>query len=322
MISRVAENSFWLHRYVERVESTARVLSVNRLAILDAEIHEAQRWKPLILAVGEQERFEKLIGVTGYDKDIVAEEYLTWSTDNPVSIVSSFAGARENARMSREVISREMWETLNITWQWLQSPAARKEYRKDRVQFYESVRSACSRFQGDCHNTMLHDEPFDFMRLGMLLERASQTVRVMNVKSHWLVRGPRPDAEWETPLEAAQWMGLLRLCAAVEPFFKRHSAAPTGPLVASFLLQDVGFPRSVLHCFDRARNFIERIDGRTKRRGVTKSFKQAMTAAGNLRKANVAKFTQAELQAELIGLGVTTGELCDQLYVDYFDPTP
>ena len=140
MISRVAENCFWLNRYVERAEGTARMMFVNRLVVLDAEIHEAKRWKPLIAALGETARFERLVGEHGYDNDKKAEEYLTWSSDNPSSIVSSLAGARENARTTREVISREMWETVNTVWQWLASPGALKLYRKDRLEFYEKIR--------------------------------------------------------------------------------------------------------------------------------------------------------------------------------------
>ena len=318
MISRVAENCFWLNRYVERAETTARLVSVNRLVILDAGIHEAQRWKPIIVVTGEQERFESLVGKRGYDKDEEAEEYLTWSDENPVSIRSSLAGARENARMSREVISREMWETLNTVWQWLNSPAARKEYKKDRAQFHMRVRRTCAEFQGDCHDTMLHDEPFNFMRLGIVLERANQTARVMDVKHHWSDAGSPGD--YETAQQSAQWMGLLRLCSAVEPFFKRFSSAPTGPLVMRFILQDMGFPRSVTHCLDRARNFVERIEAGTKHRTATSTRTLIQAATKRMRTADVSTIGHAELHSQLTQVTASNAKICDQLYADFFDP--
>lgn len=318
MISRVAENCFWLNRYVERAETTARLVSINRLVILDSGIQEARRWKPIIVVVGEQQRFESLVGTRGYDKDEEAEEYLTWSKDNPVSIRSSLAGARENARMTREVISREMWETLNTAWQWFNSPAARKEYKKDRAQFYMRIRRTCAEFQGDCHDTMLHDEPFNFMRLGIVLERASQTARVMDVKHHWSEVSEQSDLE--TAQQSAQWMGLLRLCAAVEPFFKRYSSAPTGPLVMRFILQDMGFPRSVTHCLDRARNFIERIESGTKRRSATATKTLIQSAGKRMRTADVSSMSHAELHDELTHVTEMSAKICEQLYVDFFDP--
>lgn len=319
MISRVAENCFWLNRYVERAETAARLVSINRVAILDAGIHDAQRWKPIIAVSGERERFERLVGESGYDRDEEAEAYLTWSEDNPSSIRSSLAGARENARMTREVVSREMWEGINTLWRWLNGPAARREYKKDRAQFHLHIRRTCAAFYGDGHNTMLHEQPFDFMRLGMLLERASQTARVMDLKHHWaLTAGPEGD---ETAQASAQWAALLRLCTAVEPFFKRNLSAPTGPLVLRFLMQDMGFPRSVLHCLDRARNFIERIDAETRRREPTASHRLLLTASKRVRRINVSKIAQADLHAELGRTVAAVAGICDQVYADFFDPT-
>jgi len=315
VISRVAENCFWLHRYVERLETTARLVSINRMVILDAGIHEAGRWKPIIAVVGEQERFEALVGKRGYDRDEEAEEYLTWSEENPTSIRSSLAGARENARMTREVVSREMWETLNTAWQWLNGPAARREFKKDRPQFHMRLRRVCAEFQGDTHSTMLRDQPFLFMRLGFLLERASQTARVMAVKRHWSSTGER------SPYESAQWMGLLRLCVAVEPFFKRNAAAPTGPRVADFILRDVGFPRSVLHCLVRSGSVVERIDADTRRTKATKTRRLLRAETKRLQATDAGSLDSAELTAELDRIIAAVADICDQAYADFFDPT-
>lgn len=318
MISRVAESCFWLNRYVERVESTARLAAVNRVVILDAGIQQAARWKPVIVITGEHKRFEELVGAGAYDKDEEAEAYLTWSEENPTSIRSSLAAARENARMTREVVSREVWETLNATWQWLNGREAHKEYKRDREKFYQQLRRTCAEFQGDCHGTMLRDQPFFFMRMGTALERAIQTALAMGIKAQWVGRAGKK--KYETAEESAQWMALLRLLSAVEPFFKRHSRAPTGSLVAQFILQDPGFSRSPVHCFDSALRSTALIEAATKRTKATKTTSMLRAAAKRLRSEDFGQSSGTDLHEQL---GSITGEveaICMQVYADFCDP--
>lgn len=320
MISRVAENCFWLSRYVERADTTSRLVSVHRLGILDTDIHEGQRWKPIVVVSGEQARFEEMLGEEAYNDDERAEYYLTWEEKNPASIFSSFAGARENARTTREVVSREMWETINTAWQWLKSPSARKEYQQNREKFYGRIRATCAAFHGDCHDTMLHDEPFDFLRLGAHAERAGQTARVMDLKHHWITGSDETD--YETPQESAQWMGLLRLCSAVEPFFKRYSSAPTGPLVMHFILTDPSFPRSILHSLERVENFVKRINVRTHGEKKSKTMELAVQAVARLRATAPAKLDGQSLHLELTEIIGLLAEICNQVAADYFYPEP
>jgi uncharacterized alpha-E superfamily protein len=318
MISRVAESCFWLSRYIERADTVARLASLNRYTVLDSGIVDADRWQPVMTVIGERERFETRFGAKAYNSDTTSEEYLTWNEDNPVSITTSLYRTRENARMTREVISREMWESVNTLWQWLNGPAARKEYRKDRIQFYRRIRSMCAEFNGISHDSMLHEEPFDFMRLGMLVERGSQTARVLDIRRHW--RGPMRSAGAETPEESAQWVAVLRLCAAIEPFFKHTRSAPTGPLVAQFLLQHPTFPRSVRHCLDRTQNFLQRVEKDARRKGGAPSSRLARSLALRLRMAKVDEMTPTALHDELSQIISAATALCDQISVDYFDP--
>jgi uncharacterized alpha-E superfamily protein len=319
MISRVADSCFWLFRYMERAESCARLASVNSMIVLDAEHERAERWKPVIVVLGEQARFEELIGKERYHDDADAEDYLTWNQKNPVSIRSSVYWARENARMIREVISREMWETLNTSWQWLTSKAAQREYKKDRSQFYRRIRGLCAEFGGTSDSSMLHEEPLDFMLLGMALERANQTARLMDVKHHRLHGSDRENLE--TPWQSAQWVSQLKLCAAEEVFLKRHRAAPTGRRVAEFLLRDPSFPRSVLHCFERAELRIRRIEAATARSAPTASLKALQGLLTHLRDAKITSVLQSGLHEELTRVVDTTALVCSQLQRDFLDPT-
>lgn len=319
MISRVAESCFWLFRYMERTESCARLVSVNRLIVLDANAADAERWRPVIVVVGEQARFEELVGAGKYHDDDDAQEYLTWSEKNPVSIRNNLYWARENARMIREVISREMWETINTTWQWFNSRAALREYKKDRSQFYQRIRSMCAEFQGVSHDTMLHEEPWDFMQLGTTLERANQTARLMDVTHHRVA--PSDKGTLETPWQSAQWVSQLRLCAADESFFKRQRAAPTGSAVAGFLLQDPSFPRSVRHCYERAEESLDKIEAAAERRRPTASLIAVRAMVDRLRSQDITSVIQSGLHAELTHVVETTASVCDQLHHDFFDPS-
>jgi uncharacterized alpha-E superfamily protein len=318
MISRVAESCFWLFRYIERAECCARLTSVNRLIVLDANVADTERWRPVIVVVGEQKRFEELVGADKYDDDDDTEEFLTWSEKNPVSIRNNLYWARENARQIREVISREMWETLNTWWQWFNGRAAQKEYRKDRSQFYQRVRSMCAEFHGISDDTMLHEEPLDFMRLGMALERANQTARLMDVTHHRVASNEK--ATLESPWQSAQWVSQLKLCAADEPYFKRNRAAPTGSVVAAFLLQDPTFPRSVRHCFERAEEALGNIEVAAERRRPTPSLVAVRSIVDRLRSQNIVSVIQSGLHAELTHVVDTTASVCDQLHDDFFDP--
>jgi uncharacterized alpha-E superfamily protein len=217
-------------------------LATNLAFQLDVQLPDAERWRPLVVATGELASFEDHVGAEAAEDEEAVQHFLTWEEENPSSLVSSLFGARENARTIRETVSLEMWETLNELWLFVQGQEGHRLYQRDRYAFYREVRDRCLLFHAHAQSTMLHEEPFDFMRLGTALERAGQTARLLDVKYHSL--GPT-HAELEMPAEAAQWLAVLRFCAGSEPFFKRSAHVLSGPNVAAFLLFDRSFPRSV-----------------------------------------------------------------------------
>lgn len=318
MISRVAESCFWLHRYVERAESTARLLQVNRDFVLEVGRPRGDRWRPVVVVSGQEAPFRDAHGVTRFDDGERVQDYMTWDAGNPVSIVGSVRWARENARTIREVISTEMWQTINALWNWLVRGRGRRAYDRDRAEFYTHVKDSVAHFQGECHNTMMHEEPFDFMRLGMLLERGMQTARTLDVKHHML--GPtRPD-QIESPAEAAQWMALLRSCSATEPFFKHSHGAPTGRSVAEFLLREKLFPRSVLHCLDRGWNFARRIRRRAPPHVGRRSTELLAALVREVESRPFDDVLEGGIHAELTRIIDATTEICTAIHADYFDP--
>src|SRR5215470_10904970 len=128
MISRVAEHCYWMSRYLERAENTARVLDVNQILLLDLDVPLEQRWRPVLIISG-------VYDMPGEPESEAVQSYMTWETDNLSSIAGSIGAARENARVIREVISAEMWERMNYYHLWLHGPTARALYEANRSEF-------------------------------------------------------------------------------------------------------------------------------------------------------------------------------------------
>jgi uncharacterized alpha-E superfamily protein len=243
-------------RYMERADTMARLLRVQTGMVLDTVLPDDRRWRPLLVVSGEAPSFSELYGEKAMADGDKVQEYLTWDELHQASIFSAVRLARENARTVRETISLEMWDSLNRFWIWLQDEDARSMYATDRLDFYERVSDYCQLFNGVLYKTMLHEEPFDFMRLGMHLERAGQTARILDLHHHAL-RG-QTDIPSEA-LGAAEWISILRTRYAYEPFFKKRKGSLSGPEVARFLLQEPSFPSSVAYGLTRAQAALDRI---------------------------------------------------------------
>jgi uncharacterized alpha-E superfamily protein len=318
VISRVAESCFWLNRYIERVEVLARMLSVNVAFQLDVTRTDAELWRPLVVVTGQERDFLERTPATRLDHPETVQDYLTWNADNPSSLYSSLHAARENARTIRETISLEMWETLNDLWVWLGDRAAHRLYQSDRHSFYLRLRNGCLMYHGVAQETMLHEDPFEFMRLGTALERADQTARVLDIKYHSI--GPTA-VEQETPRETAQWLATLRFCCGVEPFLKREDKPLSGRAVAEFLLFDRAFPRSVLHNLDRARNFLGLVRPPRPTPVGARTHALLTQTLDRLAAMTIDEVLAEGLHDVLTWIVVTTAEICDAVRADFFDPT-
>lgn len=318
MISRVAESCFWLNRHVERVETLARMLDVNLAFQLDVTLPAAERWRPLVVVAGQEKHFLEETAPEALDDPEVVQGYLTFSESNPASILSSLRCARENARTIRETVSLEMWEILNDLWLWMGERAARRLYEKDRHAFYVRLRDQCLLFHGASHNTMLHEDPFQFMRLGTALERAGQTARILDVKYHSV--GPTEEGGPEMPYEAAQWLATLRFCSGVEPFFKRSENVLSGLSVARFLLFDRWFPRSVLHNLLRAMNFLSLVRPPRPTRVGERSAHQLAELLDEFEAMGADALVQRGLHEVLTWIVGSTAAVCERVHEDFFDP--
>ncbi|MFM7360887.1 MAG: alpha-E domain-containing protein [Cyanobium sp.] len=252
MLSRVADSLYWINRYIERAENIARFVEVSEALALDCPPGSAEPWLPLIEASGERELFDRL-HPGGSPDDVV--EFLVRTPDNPSSVVNCMAIARENARQIRDVITTEMWEQLNATYWSMQEEEFWQLPPQEQLR---EVRRACQLFYGITDATLSRDLSWQFSRLGRLLERADKTTRILDVKYFLLL--PIHEQVGGV-LDELQWIALLRTAGAYQMFRQTQQRAIAPEAVASFLLLDPIFPRSVRYCLERISETLRIIRG-------------------------------------------------------------
>lgn len=255
MISRVADCCFWLGRYLERTDATARILTVFHNLVLDGEVPPDTAWRPVMRTVGEEPRFLLRFGAPAIADGETVQRYMTWDDQNPSCLRASITKARENTRSIREVVSLEVWEGINELYLWLAEPRATDMWRENRFGFFTRVRRSTSLCQGLLGETMLHDQPLHFIRLGTKLERALHTTRILD-EHHQAIDGTLNADE---DLETALWLALLRASMGFEPFMKLNHGLLSGREALLFLLCERRFPGSVRHALSAARDRLERI---------------------------------------------------------------
>ncbi|HEY6290366.1 MAG TPA: alpha-E domain-containing protein [Terriglobia bacterium] len=239
MLSRIADSLFWLARYMERAEDTARILDVNYHMLLEqSQQHYRLRWEPLIVMAGEEQRFKQFYqdanAATVFD-------FLAFRPDNPSSIAQCIAKARENARTIRDYISREMWEDINGFYLALNRFEPAEEIAVGPHRFCSAVRFGSHRFHGVTDATLPHDEGWQFLRIGWSLERAEMTARLVDVQYQNLLDVPSvvsaPDNH--------QWMAVLRSVGAYEAYHRQYHSPIEPERVAEMLILHPQHPRSI-----------------------------------------------------------------------------
>ncbi len=251
MLSRTADHLFWMSRYMERAENTARMLDVNyQTALLpQSEAVAELGWRGL-LAISE---------LTGdYTKrygEIDAQNlmhFMVSDEDNPSSIVSCLRAARENARAVRGTLTTEVWETTNQTWLEFNKLLAGGELKNDPTEVFEWVKFRSHLSRGVAVGTMLQDEAFHFVRIGSFLERADNTARLLDVKFHAVESDfyGRAD-ERDTEYEFYHWSAILRSVSGFEVYRKVYRNVIQPEKVAELLILRRDMPRSLAACLGR-----------------------------------------------------------------------
>jgi uncharacterized alpha-E superfamily protein len=246
MLSRTANNLYWMARYVERAENSARTLeSTYRMSLMpqDPAIVQQEWYAPLNIT-------GTLFPFSGRYTSVGAPEvlrYMVLDTDNPSSILSCFRAARENARAVRSSITSEMWEVLNHTWLELQRVNESRLAGEGVLEFFDWVKERSHLFRGVTVGTALRDEAFRFNRLGTFIERADNTARILDVKYHVLL--PRVE-DVGGAVDYYQWAAVLRSVSAFESYRKVYRDVITPRKVAELMILRDDMPRSLHACMN------------------------------------------------------------------------
>ncbi|MEO6115342.1 MAG: alpha-E domain-containing protein [Pseudolysinimonas sp.] len=257
MLSRIAESLFWIGRYIERSDGTARILDVHlQLLLEDPWIEENLACRSLLSVMGTE--VEDDADVTR--ADVLA--LLAVDRNQPASIAYSLAAARENARRAREVVSTELWEVLNTT----RARMPRKVATDKVHEFFGWVRERAALAVGIIESSTSRDEAWSFFTLGRSIERADMTARLLATRSLTEASGP-------------SWTTILRSVGAYEAYLRTYRGVPSARNAAEFLLLDRLFPRSILFSVTRAEQCMRDLD-RGDRVGVTD---QAQRLLGQIR---------------------------------------
>ena len=252
MLSRAADNLYWMARYMERAENMARILDVSyRMSLLPAgEAAERLHWAPAIIIAGCEEPF-KSRGVEINAKNVI--EFLALDPTNPSSIRSALGRARDNARAFRTQITSEMWEALNQTWIEMRGiDYARMEEQGFRA-FFDWVKERSHLFRGVTFGTMQRSPALSFVRLGTFIERADSTARLLDVKYHVLLPTPQ---DVGGAVDYYQWSALLRSVSAFQVYRRIYRDVITPARVAELLILREDMPRSLIACFQEVADIL------------------------------------------------------------------
>jgi uncharacterized alpha-E superfamily protein len=251
MLSRVADSLYWMSRYLERAENTARQLDVTMSLMLDTGGASAEtRWQRLMASLGKPPGMEWNGNLESMASGLI------FDSDNHGSVIYCVNAARENARQVREEISTEQWQRLNRLYHQIHSPHTQTQAHSDIGDTLTSVVDGIHLFKGVSDTTMIHGQGWHFIRLGRYLERAYATATLLEVYQADLFSVPDREHSGYQHLEQ---VGLLRCCTAFEAYCQVYTADLTPDRILEFILLNRDFPHAINYCVDSIRHAVEAI---------------------------------------------------------------
>ncbi len=254
MLGRTAGGLFWMFRYLERAENTARLLEAgHHMALTRSESAESE-WESIVRTAGMNMGYD-----AKYDSYTAKQviDYLLRDKDNASSVMSSIDLARSNGRQVRTALSSEVWEATNECWMDLKKTLSQPIEESALHDTLILIRNRAAIVRGALHGTMLRNDIFSFARLGTFIERADNTARILDVKYYVLL----PSAAFVgTTMDNAQWEVILRSVSAERSYrwLNAGAASPVG--VADFLILDERMPRSLAFCTRKVGHFLQHLE--------------------------------------------------------------
>lgn len=247
MLSRVAERIYWMSRYLERVESTARLMSVYTNLLLDMPAGVNIGWYNLVSLNNAEEFFDTRYRVRD-ERNVM--KFLLSDPDYPGSMINSLKAARENIRTSRDVIPAESWEYINQLAMFVQDHLASGINRGQRHEFLGDVIKSCQQLQGLFVSAMVEGQAKAFLRLGRNIERADMTTRILDAGIGVVLEN---NGKVLPSTEGIIWANVLHSLSAYLPYTKNQRKSVKGPRVAKYLLEDAALPRTLHFCGESMR---------------------------------------------------------------------
>lgn len=255
MLSRTAENLYWLARYLERAETMARLVELGTRIRLMPDVGEGYRseWDSILQASGTADGYERKYGEPG-ERNIVS--YLFFDRENPSSVASCLMNARENARIVRTALTSPVWDALNVAYQELKEIQRRPRSELDVSELTEWTFRQTALVQGAMATTMLRNDGYDFLNLGYHLERADSTARLLDVKYYVLL----PDAGYVgSGLDNYQWTVILRAMQMQRAFHWAYGGDATAAKIVDMLILNPQCPRSLVASIQGATDHLDRL---------------------------------------------------------------
>jgi len=241
MLGRTASGLFWMTRYLERMENTARLVDAGYRLSLTTARSSLSEWESVLETAGSLQTY------TEKHEDITSQhviDFLIADKENPGSVASALRATRENARMTRTALTREVWEAINDTYLQLEEAFKGKLQKSDLPNLLSHIRQHTALVRGTINGTMLRNDIFRFTSLGTLIERADNTARILDTKYYVLLPS---SSSVGSSLDRVQWEMILRCASAERSFHWLYGGDISPAAIVDFLLHDVRLPRSIAY---------------------------------------------------------------------------
>ena len=311
MLSRVADSLYWMSRYLERAEHTARVMEVQLNLILErGEESEELRWARVMRSLGMKLDEEDVAQATELAHSI------TTHAEHAASIVACIMEARENARQVREQISSEMWEQLNRLFHEVRRAEINDIWQSGPLDFLEAIKEGAHLFHGITDSTMTHGDGWRFIQTGMYLERACSVATLIGVHFDEFPH----TVELQAESDHLEWIGLLKSCTAFEAFCKVHTADPRPERIAEFLILHPAFPHSIRFSVDAVETALKAISAAGAGRRASRVERIAGRLRATLGFGQIDEIMSGGLQPFLANIQTQCAEVhsaLNQVYITY-----
>ena len=245
MLGKTAGGLFWMFRYLERSENTARLIEAGFRMSLTRSSEAKDEWKSVLTTSGA---YHDYLSTHGDVDAATVIDFMLRDRSNPSSVLSVIANARNNARMVRTALTREVWEATNDCWITLKDLLSQPVREPDLPAALGVIRQHSALVRGALHGTMLRNEIYNFARIGTFLERADSTARILDVKYYLLLPTIRHVG---SSLDNVQWETILRSVSALRAFRWLNQGNIGSHSIAEFLILDRRMPRALVFCYNK-----------------------------------------------------------------------